>query len=470
MSVKDLNELIFDGSSILDHVLSQEEIIGMDPNLENFTADDNNVQQKENSQIIQNLENEEDKEYNDDGKSHLENHKEMNEEVYSYNENYYFHQYKNLLSEISDLKYLVENYQKQIEDLQLSSENYFAYNSVLKTKVEEKSKSFSNLEKEIKLKNENIKSLEENLRKVNLLLEDKQKIIIQITNDREAEKSKFELIMTVLVEKLKFSDDKEIIKLLEIPNFSNETISEHISRNFKKITDEKINYEEKANSTLMKENSLLVEENKKLLEKTIKLEKKITEQEISQNYVEEVIENNCILRNKQRSHSQILTNEKSKILNTKENQIQYQEQTHIKEKEILKESFNKKIEESEAELENYKKFNKLLDFKKSFKEFLKKVKLYFVDYEYLIDKRIIGNILIKYFQKSTNKKIKKPLLETLSNMMDFDNNIRKILGIPSLELSNKTQEKLDSCREQLNDIDEMMERIRELNNMMENLK
>ena len=59
MSAKDLNQIYDDGNSMLDHVLSEEEIIGMDPNLDNedsFNQNDNKSQLNiDNSQIIQNL-------------------------------------------------------------------------------------------------------------------------------------------------------------------------------------------------------------------------------------------------------------------------------------------------------------------------------------------------------------------------------------------------------------------------------
>ena len=105
-----------------------------------------------------------------------------------------------------------------------------------------------------------------------------------------------------------------------------------------------------------------------------------------------------------------------------------------------------------------------------FRELTRKIKIYLVDYEYLIDRRIIANILSKYFEKSNNeKKIKKPLLETLANIVEFDNKTRKILGISSSDLNNKTNDKGDSYREQYNEIEDIMQKISELTNMIESL-
>ena len=67
--------------------------------------------------------------------------------------------------------------------------------------------------------------------------------------------------------------------------------------------------------------------------------------------------------------------------------------------------------------------------KKYSEEILLKVKNDLKDTEFLVDKRMISNILVKYFDKNTPDGIKKALLDTLANFMGFSNEERVQIGL-----------------------------------------
>ena len=53
-------------------------------------------------------------------------------------------------------------------------------------------------------------------------------------------------------------------------------------------------------------------------------------------------------------------------------------------------------------------------------------------YEYLIDKRIIIDILVKIFDKNCDYKIKNALMETMASLMELSNEDRERIGINSI--------------------------------------
>jgi chromosome segregation ATPase len=54
------------------------------------------------------------------------------------------------------------------------------------------------------------------------------------------------------------------------------------------------------------------------------------------------------------------------------------------------------------------------------------------EFKYLIDKRIISNIILHYFDKSNNEKIRSSLVDTLAGIMGFNDDERRILGLSPL--------------------------------------
>ena len=283
------------------------------------------------------------------------------------------------------------------------------------------------------------------------------------------------------------------------PKEKNSGEQSEIVKNYKNLIDnqkETIKNYEKANATLLKEKSNLSKENENYIEQIMDSEKKMNEKEKSSNELQKEIENLKSLTKeidsvrREKNYLEKILDDKAINIKSKEKEIQILTENLKIEKEMMSETLNKKFFEYEVEFEHHREINRLLEqkntdlqnfirsqkgagneeVKKMFRELTRKIKIYLVDYEYLIDRRIIANILSKYFEKSNNeKKIKKPLLETLANIVEFDNKTRKILGISSSDLNNKTNDKGDSYREQYNEIEDIMQKISELTNMIESL-
>lgn len=107
------------------------------------------------------------------------------------------------------------------------------------------------------------------------------------------------------------------------------------------------------------------------------------------------------------------------------------EDTRISQTEI---NNNQKIEELEKvitdlELENKHLTEQKDKMKKYSEEILFKVKNDLKDTEFLVDKRMISSILMKYFDRNSNEKLKLALLDTLANFMGYSNEERKSLGL-----------------------------------------
>jgi hypothetical protein len=439
---------------------------------------------------------------------------EINDALFDdqYEEDMEENQNKKYEDEISELQTLIENYKKHIEDLQQSSENYLAFNEMLKTQIEERDKKIFNIEQENKKKNERIKILEENVKDLKTEVDAKEIIISDLKSSYEIEKSNILLENHKIYDEIELLEDKlkqsgeiektlkeEIAWLKKEPKEKNSGEQSEIVKNYKNLIDnqkETIKNYEKANATLLKEKSNLSKENENYIEQIMDLEKKINEKEKSSNELQKEIENLKSLTKeidsvrREKNYLEKILDDKAISIKSKEKEIQILTENLKIEKEMMSEALNKKFFEYEVEFEHHREINRLLEqkntdlqnfirsqkgagneeVKKMFRELTRKIKIYLVDYEYLIDRRIIANILSKYFEKSNNeKKIKKPLLETLANIVEFDNKTRKILGISSSDLNNKTNDKGDSYREQYNEIEDIMQKISELTNMIESL-
>jgi chromosome segregation ATPase len=119
---------------------------------------------------------------------------------------------------------------------------------------------------------------------------------------------------------------------------------------------------------------------------------------------------------------------------------------------------NTKIDELEKnvlalEIENKNLKEQKDKMKKYSEEILIKVKNDLKDTEFLIDKRMISNILLKYFDKSMNDKLKVALLDTLANFMGYNNDERRKIGLnPQNNLPTTTtnqDDKLKSLSDEL---------------------
>lgn len=110
------------------------------------------------------------------------------------------------------------------------------------------------------------------------------------------------------------------------------------------------------------------------------------------------------------------------IIREKEEKLQNQP---VENKDL--EKMEKLITDLEIENKHLKEQKETI--KKHSEEILKKVKNDLKDTEYLIDKRMISNILMKYFDRNSNDKLKLALLDTLANFMGYDNEERKKMGL-----------------------------------------
>lgn len=105
--------------------------------------------------------------------------------------------------------------------------------------------------------------------------------------------------------------------------------------------------------------------------------------------------------------------------------------------------------------------NKCDDVKKVMIEMLLKVQGKMNGYEFLIDKRLIVNLLLKYFE-SNSTKIKKQIKESLSYMLGMNNEERVIIGLKRKVVDNSTNNYLIDH----NELEAVIEIINELINFI----
>jgi chromosome segregation ATPase len=194
--------------------------------------------------------------------------------------------------------------------------------------------------------------------------------------------------------------------------------------------------------------------------------------------------------------------EKSEMLIFKEKEIVKMQNKHKEDLEMCEESYQKKIFEwqnkvedlteklSQLDTENHEisfsnknsggedkpgntekpsetNIQEKLEFvKNTCKEFIIKMNNDITEYENYIDKRIINSIFLKYFDKGSNEKIKISLLETLANIMGYDNDDRRKIG-----LSMKDNYNSNSARQGNSEagIEELLERLGEFYKFIENI-
>ena len=99
----------------------------------------------------------------------------------------------------------------------------------------------------------------------------------------------------------------------------------------------------------------------------------------------------------------------------------------------------------QIEIENKKLKEKNKEIKQYSEEIVKRIKNESKDCEYIIDKRMISSILFKYFAPYTNNSIKYSLLETLANLMNYNNDKKYQLCLSSksndIQIGSKNNKK-----------------------------
>ena len=118
---------------------------------------------------------------------------------------------------------------------------------------------------------------------------------------------------------------------------------------------------------------------------------------------------------------------------------------------------NKNIEDLEKMITDLELENKHLKeqkdkMKKYSEEILIKVKNDLKETEFLVDKRMISNLILKYFDVSTSEKLKHALLDTLANFMAFNNSERRQIGLGVLNNNNQAKSTSNASTDKLKDL------------------
>lgn len=113
--------------------------------------------------------------------------------------------------------------------------------------------------------------------------------------------------------------------------------------------------------------------------------------------------------------------------------------------EEISENFLVEKRKFEKEIENFSLENKnLKEIKEKMKgycdEILEKTKLELLEKKFLIDKRIVSNHFLKYFDKNIDWRIKASLVEALANIFEFNNEERKKIGLNPIFSKEKEKE------------------------------
>ena len=297
-------------------------------------------------------------------------------------------------------KYEILN--KNIQKLQQECRDFNKLEKMLKENLE----NTENYLKETKLENEKLSNKLKTLNNLYEELSNEKKNLIEKNSSLVQQMENFKMENTEILEQ----------------NTQRETLIRNLNDKLEISTREKIELLSQV-SEIKKLNDLIAEKNSLLENKNLEIEKMRT----SYSELEEFIENLKIEKEQLTDmYKKQLFELNSEVENFTEN-IRIQEDHKNSEKNNKFEELDKQI--TDLELENKYLKEQKDKMKKYSEEILLKVKNDLKDTEFLIDKRMISNILIKYFDKNTNDKIKSALLDTLANFMGFNNEERAQLGL-----------------------------------------
>lgn len=395
----------------------------------------------------------------------LETLKKIENEISSFNEIKKF-EYLNILPEIilnlqfgwEFQKILTESY--NIEIVELKNQNKSAKITLEESKKYEAHKyetlktSINKLQEENKDYSENEKILKSKLNKI-------QTEIVEIKSEKdkilEKLKSLNKIYEDISIEKRDLIE-RNVNLVQQMDNFKIENIEivEKISKNEKIIKNLKDKNEIllKEKEELMKQineirylNDLIADKNQEILIKENELEKIRLAYSELERFIESLKLEKEISQNQHKNKIENLLSEleySKKLLNLQEEKLKY-------EKDNSSEDLNRQIVDLKME-NNYLKDQKD-KMKKYSEDILNKIKSDIKEKEFLIDKRMISHIIIKYFDKYTNDKIKISLLDTLANFIGFSNEERMQIGLSTVGTStnsnNKNNDKLKSLSDEL---------------------
>jgi hypothetical protein len=175
-------------------------------------------------------------------------------------------------------------------------------------------------------------------------------------------------------------------------------------------------------------------------------------EEINEKFGKMQFENNNLKINNKNLESKLNKIEKEfeeEITRSKDFLVRHNEITeklqisHEKEIETLTQNYNSILNEHKNKIELLQEEAKKLEtqkyhLKKHSEDTIFKLKEQWVDTDQMIDKRLIANCVLKYFdKKNKDKKIQQIVLDTLANYLEFNNDERKLIGLTPSNLSSK---------------------------------
>ena len=278
---------------------------------------------------------------------------------------------------------------KELEEYRSINHKLTNENNDLSTKV--KKLSLSN-EQFIKDANENQVKIDQLSSKVDLYKVENSDLINKIN-----EKTKIEKESQLKLNKLNFMYDD-------------------ITKKLKSMSEYKEKYEELFKDISKKENEIT---------------------KLSNNYKElnEIIENNRLKHDNEIQLHQFNISELSEsnrkyidlIEEVNEELNKYKNNDKITLDLSEKNELDKRLFELDLENKHLKETREKM--KKYCDEILEKTKLELADKKYLIDRRVVSNHVLKYFDKNTDWKIKGFIIETLANIFEYNNEERNKIGL-----------------------------------------
>jgi chromosome segregation ATPase len=267
-----------------------------------------------------------------------------------------------------------------------------------------------------KLKNENLKLKNENTKLKND--KDQKNIKIKDIEPAELEKLKIENL-SLKQDNEKYINDiqknvEDLVKVKNDMSIKNDKIAGYK----RKVT--KLETENKTQS----EHILKINTQNELLMKTIKdKEDEIFNYKKEKNKLStekaDIIVENAALKEKERNY---------------EIQIETIENNHKESMKMQKANYEELLEKNRKEIQELKtKKNSntiIIDLKKNCNEYISRFLKEITEIQYLVDKRLLSEILIKILDPNCDNCVKNSLLETISSIMCFSNEERFRLNLP----------------------------------------
>jgi len=341
------------------------------------------------------------------------------------------------LKQQNELKDTIKKLKDQLDE---SKKNDSDKSETLHKQLAKMQQDFKEFNKTEKLLKDTIETLENSLRdskyeteKFSTRLKNQTKSNEELTKDFESYKEKCNLL-THKCDTFKLENAELIEKLMQ--------------------KQDENSFESERTKQLLKDREALnsktteLEQLKELLRSKIEMaatqEKEITSLKNSYRNLEDLMEN---IRSKEERTIEITKSELNQL------KLKLEEQTTIcrKQEELLitSEIERKEYQEIKEKLFYLEKDNIQIreqkdTIKKHAEGIVNKVKNDLKDTEFLIDKRIISDFLFKYFDKSKNEKLKLTLLDYFSNLMGYNNDERKIIGLPPSNFANNIKSNTES--------------------------